>query len=512
MTKYFGANLKQDFPASIVVFLVALPLCLGIAVASGAEPITGLIAGIVGGIVVGALSGSHVSVSGPAAGLTVIVLNAIEDLGSFELLLAATFVAGIMQVILGLVRAGVIGYYFPNSVIKGMLAAIGLILILKQIPHALGQDVVPDGDMNFQQADKQNTFTEILIAIQNMHLGAVLITLVGMLIIVVYDKPFIKNIKGIGLVPGALVAVLSGVGLNQVFANVYPEWHLTGNHLVNLPVVSSIGDLTKVSGTPDFSMIGTATFWIVSATIAIIASIESLLSIEAADKIDPYKRITPANRELWAQGAGNMVSGLLGGLPVTAVIVRSSANVTAGGRTKMSAIIHAILLLVLVLVIPGFLNLIPLSVLAAVLFMVGYKLTKPSLWKKMFQNGWSQFVPFAVTVLAILFSDLLIGIGIGLVVGIFYVIRSNFKKAISLTERNGNYMIKLQKDVYFMNKANLIEILNSIPAKSTVLINATTAKFIDHDILELLHDFKISALEKDIEVFTEGLDSHFEKL
>jgi MFS superfamily sulfate permease-like transporter len=297
-----------------------------------------------------------------------------------------------------------------------------------------------------------------------------------------------------------------------LFASVYPAWHLTGNHLVNLPVVSSIGDLTKVSGSPDFSMLGSSTFWIVSITIALIASIETLLSIEAADKLDPYKRITPANRELWAQGAGNMVSGLLGGLPVTAVIVRSSANVTAGGRTKMSAIMHAIMLLVLALAIPDFLNLIPLSILAAVLFMVGYKLTKPSLWKKMFQNGMSQFVPFAVTVVAILFSDLLMGIGIGLVVGVFFVIRSNFKKAISLTERNGNYMIKLQKDVYFMNKANLIENLNSIPAKSTVLINATTAKFIDHDILELLHDFKTSALEKDIIVFTEGLDIHLEKL
>jgi MFS superfamily sulfate permease-like transporter len=512
MTKYFGANLKQDFPASIVVFLVALPLCLGIAVASGAEPITGLIAGIVGGIVVGALSGSNVSVSGPAAGLTVIVLNAIEDLGSFELLLAATFVAGIMQVILGLVRAGVIGYYFPNSVIKGMLAAIGLILILKQIPHAMGQDVVPDGDMNFQQADQHNTFTEILIAFQNMHFGAVIITVVGMFLLIMYDKPFLKNHKVFGIVPGALVAVLSGVGLNQLFANVYPDWHLTGNHLVNLPVVSSISDLTKVSGSPDFSMLGSSTFWVVSITIALIASIETLLSIEAADKIDPYKRITPANRELWAQGAGNMVSGLLGGLPVTAVIVRSSANVTAGGRTKMSAIMHAMMLLVLALAIPDFLNLIPLSILAAVLFMVGYKLTKPSLWKKMFENGWSQFVPFAVTVIAILFSDLLMGIGIGLVVGVFFVIRSNFKKAISLTERNGNYLLKLQKDVYFMNKANLIENLNSIPANSTVLISATTAKFIDHDILELLDDFRTSALEKDIKVYTEGLDIHLEKL
>lgn len=506
MNTLLGSNLKQDSKASLVVFLVALPLCLGIAIASGAPPMSGLIAGIVGGIVVGALSGSHVSVSGPAAGLTVIVLDSINSMGTFPLFLATLVVAGIFQFILGIAKAGVIGYYFPHSVIKGMLTAIGLILILKQIPHALGYDVTLMGDEAFLQADNHNTFSEIWYAFKYFSPGAIPIVLVALGILILFERPAISNHKIFGIVPGALWAVVSGVLINLLYGSIKPEWQLGGEHLVSIPVLGGMSEVGNLLTFPDFSMIGESSFWIIAMTIAIIGSLETLLCIDAADKLDPQKRITPPSKELVAQGIGNSLSGLIGGLPVTAVIVRSSANVASGAKTKMSAILHGVLLLLLVLAIPNILNLIPLSCLAAVLFVVGYKLAKPSIFVNVYKNGLDQFIPFIVTVVAILFTDLLVGIGIGMVFGLFFVMKTNFVRSVTLTELNGNYLVKLQKDVSFLNKALLMKHLESIPTDSKVIINAQKSQFIDHDIQEVLNDFIATAPDKNIKIIVEGFN------
>ena len=506
MNELFGNNLKYDLKSSMVVFFVALPLCLGIAIASGAPPMSGLIAGIVGGIIVGALSGSHVSVSGPAAGLTVIVLDSINSFGTFPLFLAALVVAGLIQLGLGFLKAGVLGYYFPHSVIKGMLSAIGLILILKQIPHALGYDKDQMGDMAFQQLDNQNTFTEIWLAIQFYSPGAIPVVIIAMLILITFEHPKIKKNKVLNAVPPALWAVVSGILINQLYSVFKPEWVLIDEHLVTIPVLGRISELGSLFTLPDFSQIGTSNFWIIAVTIAIIASIESLLSLEAGDKMDPQKRISPASRELVAQGIGNTVSGLIGGLPVTAVIVRTSANINSGAKTKLSAIFHGILLAVLVLAIPTILNKIPLSCLAAVLFMVGYKLAKPSIFVHEWEKGLNQFLPFLATIIAILFTDLLMGIGIGMVVGIFFIIKTNFQESITITEMKGNYLLKLHKDVSFLNKASLKSRLAMIPDNSTVIINAYKAKFIDQDIRDVLNDFIESAYDRNINLEIEGFD------
>ena len=505
MKKEFSELLKADLSASLVVFLVALPLCLGIAVASNAPPISGIIAGVVGGIVIGLLSKSNISVSGPAAGLTVIVLTAQETLGSFPIFLAAVVVAGVLQFLLGTLKAGVVGYYFPTAVIKGMLAAIGLILILKQIPHALGFDETQMGIDSFAEADQHNTFTHIVDAILYPSPGAILIMLVSLAAILIFEKPALKKHKILGLLPGALVAVVLGILINLLFGIVMPSWQLTGTHLVNIPVAKSISDLSGLLTFPDFQAIRSDIFWITAATIAVVGSIETLLSIEASDKLDRHKRITPPSRELQAQGIGNFVSGLLGGLPVTSVIVRSSANAGAGAETKRSAIFHGILLLVLVVSIPGTLNLIPLSCLAAVLLTVGYKLTQPALYRSMFRKGWDQFLPFIITVVAILFTDLLKGISIGIVIGLIFVIKTNFQSAISVTEHKGNYLVKLQKDVSFLNKALILRKLSRIPNGASVLINARRAQFIDTDIMEVLLDFINTSDDKNMTILTEGL-------
>lgn len=506
MNELFGKNLKYDLKSSLVVFFVALPLCLGIAIASGAPPMSGLIAGIVGGIIVGAISGSHVSVSGPAAGLTVIVLDSISSLGTFPLFLAAVVVAGLFQVGLGFLKAGVLGYYFPHSVIKGMLSAIGLILILKQIPHAIGYDKDLMGAMAFQQTDNQNTFSEIWLAFQYYSPGAIPIILIAMIILIGFEHQKIKKNKVLSAVPPALWAVVSGILINQLYFAFKPEWILDDEHLVTIPVLNGVGELGSLFTLPDFGLIGTSSFWVVAATIAIIGSIESLLSLEAGDKMDPQKRISPPSRELVAQGIGNTVSGLIGGLPVTAVIVRTSANITSGAKTKLSAIFHGILLAVLVVAIPVLLNKIPLSCLAAVLFIVGYKLAKPSIFVHEWEKGLNQFLPFVATIIAILFTDLLTGIGIGMVVGMFFVIKTNFKQAITVTERNGNYLVKLNKDVSFLNKAPLKNNLAMIPENSFVIINGIKAKFIDQDIRDVLNAFIESAHDKNIKIKIEGFD------
>lgn len=499
MNEYFK-YLKNDLPAGIVVFLVALPLCLGIALASGAPLFSGIIAGIIGGIVVGFLSGSQLSVSGPAAGLTVIVLNAIENLGTFEAFALAVVMAGIFQLILGFLKAGIIGHFFPSAVIKGMLSAIGLILILKQIPHALGDDRDYEGDDSFFQPDGENTFTEIILAVQNIETSAFIIALICLTILIFWETGFMKKQNWTKIIPGPLVAVVAGIFLNEMYKVSIPEWALTGVHMVQLPVPESFDGFISTLRFPDFSAIMNSDIYLVAFTIAIVASLETLLSLDAVDKLDPYKRIAPQSLELKAQGVGNIISGLLGGLPLTAVIVRSSANVSSGARTKVSAIFHGFLLFASVLFFPTIMNKIPLSALAAILLIVGYKLTRPSLYKEIYNKGLTQFIPYISTILAILLTDLLIGITIGIIIGLFYVIRSNFHESINITVDGKNYLLKLNKDVTFLNKATLRHKLENIPENSYVIIDGTKAVFIDTDILETIYNFMDYAEFKNITV------------
>ncbi|QNR24609.1 SulP family inorganic anion transporter [Croceimicrobium hydrocarbonivorans] len=493
--------LKEDLSASLVVFLVAVPLCLGIAVASGASPLSGLIAGLVGGIVVGSISGSQLSVSGPAAGLTAIVLDAITSLPTFNAFLLAVVIAGVIQFLLGSFKAGVIGYYFPTAVIKGMLSAIGLILILKQIPHALGDDKDYEGDSTFIQFDDQNTFTEIVMAIQNPAMGAVIISLVALALLILFDSQFFKRFSIFKIIPPALLAVLSGVGLNSLFSAYKPEWALQDLHLVSIPTSEDLGGLWAQFSFPDWSHFSNPDIYMIAITIALVASIETLLSIEATDKLDPKKRITPANRELQAQGVGNMLSGLLGGLPVTAVIVRSSANISSGAQTKLAAIFHGVWIVLSIIFLADIMNLIPLSALAAVLLVVGYKLVKPSLVKSMYKKGLNQFIPFVVTIVAILLTDLLIGIGIGMVVMVFYILKSNFFSAVHYENLGNNkILIRLNKDVSFLNKAIILNHLEKVHSGAEVTLDARRAEFIDMDIQEVIDDFVQSAPERNIKI------------
>lgn len=482
-------HLSRDLPASLVVFLVALPLCLGIAVASEASPIAGILSGIIGGVVVGFLSGSQLSVSGPAAGLTAVVASAILSLPSYEVFLTSVVLAGAFQVVFGLVRAGIVGYYFPSSVIKGMLAAIGLILILKEIPHALGWDNDYLGNQAFMQSGDHNTFSSIVAALGDIKLGAVVLSVFSLVLIYAFDHRAMKRVPVAKFIPGALMGVAGGLFLNLAFLRWMPEWAMTGENLVELPKINSFGDLAGELRHPDFSALALSDVWVTAVVIALIASIESLLSIEATDKLDPKRRDTPTNRELRAQGIGNVAAGLVGGIPITAVIVRSSANITAGGQTKVSAIAHGFLLAVLVVAVPNVLNLIPFASLAAVLFVVGFKLTKPKLFIDMYRKGWSSFVPFVVTVVAILHTDLLVGISIGLVVGFFFVIKSNYRRSIVFAEHKNNYLIKLNRNVTYLNRAVLSEYLQRVPDNSELLIDVTRTEFIDPDIRETLEEF-----------------------
>lgn len=500
--KYF----KEDLSASLVVFLVALPLCLGIAVASGAPPLAGLVAGIVGGIVVGFFSQSSLSVSGPAAGLTAIIVTALADMPSFEMFLLAVVISGIIQMALGFAKAGVIGYYFPNSVIKGMLAAIGLILILKQIPHALGDDAVYEGSMEFSQTDNENTFTEIIGAFRNINPIAAAISLVAVLILVFFDKFKLKQFTIFRILPAALFAVVVGVILNIGLDAWWPGYTLKDFHMVKLPVFSNFSELTDIVVFPNFRGITDKRVYITGITIALVASIETLLSVEASDRLDPLKRITPTSRELSAQGLGNVVSGLLGGLPVTAVIVRSSANIDSGGRTKLSAILHGFWLLLSLVFLGAYLNYIPLAALAGILFVVGFKLAKPSIFLAEYQKGWDQFIPFIVTVLAILFTDLLVGIGIGMAVGLFFVIKSNYQKAIVLKKTSSGLVLNFKQNVSFLNKAELLRYLATVEDGSNLKIDVDETTFVDTDIIQTLSDFIETAPEKGIKVEVEGLE------
>lgn len=501
----FVSHLKYDLPAGLVVFLVALPLCLGIALASGAPLFSGVIAGIVGGLVVSIFSGSELSVSGPAAGLTVIVLNAIKTLETFEAFLLSVVIAGVLQVVLGFLKAGTIANYFPNSVIKGMLAAIGLILILKQIPHAFGYDPDFEGDHAFFQHNSENTFSGGLHALRHITPGATIISFVSFLVLLLWEHPLLKKIK---MVPGPLVVVVLGIIINHIFLLFYPQIYLNDGHLVQLPVASNFAGFFSQFTLPKFSAFGNINIYIIAATLAIVASIETLLSVEAVDKIDPFKRMAATNKELKAQGIGNIISGFLGGLPLTAVIVRSSANVDAGGRTKFASFFHGLLLFLSVLFIPNLINKIPLASLAIVLIFTGYKLAKVSILKKMYKLGWDQFTPFIVTILAILFTDLLKGIAIGMVVGVFYILRDNYKFPyyIEKTKYHSGDKIKiyLSEHVSFLNKASIALTLKHLPKSTEVDIDASNSQYIDLDVLEIIRDFQENAKYRNIKVALTG--------
>lgn len=490
-------NIKHDLPAGLVVYLVALPLCLGVALASTGRAdllFSGIIAGVVGGIVVGFLSGSSLGVAGPAAGLVTIVLGAITTLGSFEGFLVAVVLAGLLQVIAGFLKAGVIGYYFPSSVIKGMLAAIGIILILKQIPHAFGFDADFMGDESFDQKDGHNTFTELYYAVKYNSTGAVIISAVSLALLILFDLKFMKKFGLFKFLPGALFVVVAGILINLLFASYVPEYALTGNHVVNLPVAKNANEFLSFFTFPDFSLLTNPQVYVIAVTLALVASLETLLSVEATDKLDPEKRKTPPNRELRAQGIGNMISGMIGGLPVTQVIVRSSANVNSGGKSKMSTITHGSILLLSVMFIPQYLNLIPLSALAVILIMVGYKLSKPSLYISMIKLGWEQLIPFIVTVVAVVATDLLKGIGIGLVFAIFFVLRKNFKNSFRYFTETANgkqkITLRLSEEVTFLNKASISQALEDTPENTNLVIDGTRSKEIDYDVIERIDEFK----------------------
>lgn len=489
-------HLKKDLPASIVVFFVALPLCLGIALASGAPLFAGLIAGMVGGIVVGAVSGSQIGVSGPAAGLTVVVLGAIATMGSFENFLLAVVIGGLIQVLLGIFRAGVIGYYFPSSVIKGMLAGIGIIIFWKQIPYALGlgdSALIPSGE---------SILSGIASLASRVSPGSLVVTGLALAILLLWEKVLVKKSSFFKIVPGPLVAVVAGV-CYQIFVGSASTLGIDGTQLVNVPIPESAAEFFGQFSFPNFAVITSSDVWITGATIAVVASLETLLCVEATDKLDPQKRVTPTNRELIAQGTGNMVSGLIGGLPITQVIVRSSTNIQAGGRTKLAPIMHGLFILSSIILIPTFLNQIPLAVLAAILFIVGFKLAKPAIFKQQFKLGKSQFLPFVITTFGIVFTDLLVGIALGLAVGVVVILLNNYKNSHFLhieDKSNGKHKIKmtLAEEVTFLNKGAILRELNNLPENTFLELDVRKTKVLDYDILEILDEYAIKAKNRNI--------------
>ena len=504
MTNSFSlSNLKSDIPSSIVVFFVALPLCLGIALASGAPLFSGLIAGIVGGIVVGSVSNSSLGVSGPAAGLAAIVFSAIGELG-YENFLMAVVIGGVLQTLFGILRLGIIAYYFPSSVIKGMLTGIGIIIFLKQIPHFFGYDSNPEGDFAFFQIDGENTFSEIFTALNHIDPGASLIGLISLTILLVWGSILSKKGKIFQIIQGPLVAVIIGI-IYFVLTSGNSLWGISSTHLVTVPVPVDASSFFAQFSLPNFQAISNIQVWITGFTIALVASLETLLCVEATDKLDPEKRVTPTNRELFAQGSGNIISGLIGGLPITQVIVRSSANIQSGGKTKMSSIIHGFLLLISILIIPTILNKIPLSVLAAILLIVGYKLAKPSLFSEMIKKGWKQFLPFIVTVITIVFTNLLFGISLGLIVGVFIVIIKSFQNSHFLHKEdnsNGKSKVKMTfaEEVTFFNKGSILKELDNIPENTLLNLDIENTIYLDDDVLEILDDFWEKAKIRNIEI------------
>jgi MFS superfamily sulfate permease-like transporter len=505
------SHVKTDLPSGLVVFLIALPLCLGISLASGAPLFSGIIAGIVGGIIVGLTSDSKINVSGPAASVALVVFTAIQTLGSFQIVLSAVIIAGILQIILGFLRAGTVAYFFPSSMIKGILASIGLILIINQLPHAVGFR----GLEGFGLAENRTFYEGLLVLFDSINLGATIITLVSLAIIIFWDRPAFKAKYLIARrVPGALVAVLAGIGLHLLFRARFPEMALEESHLVQLPVAGSLGEFISFFSFPDFSQITNPQVYTVAASIAFIASLESLLSTEAGDKLDPYKRKTSTNRELKAQGIGNIIAGFIGGLPVTAVIVRTSANVSSGGRTPLSTITHGSLLLICALSIPTILNMIPLACLSAVLFVVGYKLTSFSLYAQMYREGKRRFIPFIVTIIAVMLTDLITGILVGGAVAVFTILRDNYKNSYFFQkeahQEGETIRLTLSEEVTFLNKASMLLTLDHLPAHSHVIIDASRSVIIDDDVLEIIEEFKQTAAYKNIRLETIGLEKYRE--
>lgn len=486
--------LQNDLPASVVVFLVALPLCLGIALGSGAPPMSGIIAGVVGGVVVGLLSGSPISVSGPAAGLTSIVLAAITELGSFPLFLTAVVLAGMFQIIFGLARLGTVGHYVPNTVIKGMMAAIGLILIMKQIPHLVGYDLDFMGDENFNQPTHENTFTGLLHALWRITPAAAVVGIVSLLILFLADKAGWAKTRTGKVVPAALIAVVFGVILTALLAQLGPNWVLTASHKVEL------GDGFSTWITPDWSGLGNRSVWTIAATVALVASLESLLSIEAADKLDPLKRVTPTNRELLAQGAGNALSGLVGGLPVTSVVVRSSVNAQSGAQSKASTVLHGVVLALAVVLASDLLNAIPKASLAAILIFTGYKLAHPALLRAAVQRGRGQWIPYVITIAAILLSDLLIGIAVGLVVSVFFIAYNAYHATYTEVREDNRVLFRLRRNVSFLNKGGIKRALEAVPSGSELLIDLSHADYIDPDVEEVVLDYCAHAHLRNVQV------------
>ncbi len=510
MYRSFASRLSSDIPASIVVFLVAVPLCLGIALASGAPLVSGVIAGIVGGIVVGAASGSALGVSGPAAGLAVIVLTAIQTLGSWEAFLLAVVLAGVVQLALGFLRAGVIGYYFPSSVIKGMLSGIGLTIILKQLPHAVGYDADPEGNLAFAgAAGAENTFAAVAHLFGMVEPGALIVALLSLVVLVTWEQPFIKRVKASLWIQGPLVAVALGIVLNEVFKAMSPALAIGSSHLVQLPEATGLAAFASMMSFPDFTQLGNADVYTVAITLAVVASLETLLCVEATDRLDPQKRVTPTNRELKAQGLGNILSGLIGGLPVTQVIVRSSANIQSGAESKTSAILHGVLLLLAVMSLPMVLNLIPLATLAAILLTVGYKLAKPALFTSMYRLGWGQFLPFIVTIVGILATDLLVGIGLGMAVAFFQILLTNYHNPYFVEDQphlqDAAWHITLSEDVSFLNRAAIMRTLDEIPPGSKVIIDATRSVNIDYDVYDVIKSYEQHARTIDVDLTVKGL-------
>ncbi len=510
---HFFRELKNDLPASLVVFFVAVPLCLGIALASGAPLFSGIIAGIVGGIVVGMASGSALGVSGPAAGLAVIVLTSIGSLGSWTSFLTAVVLAGTIQLLMGYAKAGFIAYFFPSSVIKGMLTGIGLLIILKQIPHAVGYDKDYEGDLSYAEPGGSNTFSSIFSSFEAMTPGAVLIGVVSIAILLIWDLVLTKKHRFFQLLQGPIVVVIVGILFNYLYQNGTLNYSLREDQLVRLPVAHSLGEFFGQFTFPDFSQLTNLEVYKVAIVLAIVASLETLLCVEATDKLDPYKRVTPTNRELKAQGLGNIVSGLIGGLPITQVIVRSSANITFGGKTKLSAILHGVFLLISAITIAGLLNMVPLASLAAILIVVGYKLAKPSLFRQIYKLGWEQFIPFVATVVAIIATDLLKGIIIGSMFAIFYTLRHSYRNShylksnISTEDGQPVYQLVLAEEVSFLNKGNILKVLDRIPENSKVVVDGSRSKTINYDVKEVIRNFRENAVRKNISLEIIGIDN-----
>ncbi|MDD5229533.1 MAG: carbonic anhydrase family protein [Methylococcales bacterium] len=494
-------NLKCDIPAGIAIFFIAIPLSLGIALASGAPLFSGVIASIIGGLIVAPLSGSTLGVSGAAAGLVILMLNAIETLG-FSAFLVTVVLAGLLQVFMGLAKMGSIAHYFPSSVIKGMLSGIGVIIFLKQIPHAMGHDDDYEGDLSFIQSDSYSTFTELAHILEFSSPTAILISIVSLIILIFWERPKIKKSNFFQVLHGTLITIIAGVLINQFLQTFYPDVALKETHLVNLPIAANIDELLGQMHSPDFSQLRNPAVYASAMMLAFIASLETLLSVEAVDRLDPYRRVTAPNRELIAQGIGNITSGLLGGLPITQVIIRSSINIQSGAKTQASGFVSGSLLFITVFLMPEWLNKIPLASLASILLVVGYKLARPRVFKKMYRAGRYHFIPFCATILGLIFTNLLIGIIIGLAAALLSIVLENYKAALYFREtRIGNKIIfRLSEHVSFLNKATMKQTFDQLPTHSEIVIDATRSKYLDYDVFEVIRDFQKEAPLKQIQL------------